>query len=125
CRRAGGIGRGLSGPATRRYGIVRIDSAAGPADWAADPAGNTKRIAETVRQAAGIAQDYGQPLAARGEICWGGMHSMTRNIELLEAVDRPGVVGFQADMAHTLLFTMGYNAPDDRILPESFDWSEN
>jgi len=27
-------------------------------------------------------------------------------------------------MAHTLLFTMGYNAPDDRLLPEPFDWSE-
>ena len=29
-------------------------------------------------------------------------------------VNRPKTVGFQADMAHTLLFTMGYNAPDDR-----------
>ena len=54
---------------------------------------------------------YGERLAAEGEICWGGMHSVKRNVELLEAVDRPGVVGFQADMAHTLLFTMGYNAP--------------
>ena len=52
------------------------------------------------------------------------MHSVKRNVELLEMVDRPGVVGFQADMAHTLLFTMGYNAPDDRILPENFDWSD-
>ena len=52
------------------------------------------------------------------------MHSVTRNVELLEMVDRPGTVGFQADMAHTLLFTMGYNAPDDRILPDDFDWSD-
>jgi hypothetical protein len=27
-------------------------------------------------------------------------------------------------MAHTLLFTLGYNAPEDRILPEDFDWSQ-
>src|ERR1035437_7404379 len=27
-------------------------------------------------------------------------------------------LGFQADMAHTLLYTLGYNAPEDRILPE-------
>jgi hypothetical protein len=47
-----------------------------------------------------------------------------RNVELLEAVNRPKTLGFQADMAHTLLFTMGYNAPDDRILPENFDWSD-
>ena len=27
-------------------------------------------------------------------------------------------------MAHTLLFTLGYNAPEDRILPEDFEWSQ-
>jgi hypothetical protein len=42
----------------------------------------------------------------------------------MEAVGRPKTLGFQADMAHTLLFTMGYNAPDDRLLPENFDWSD-
>ena len=45
-------------------------------------------------------------------------------VELLETVGRPETVGFQADMAHTLLFTMGYNAPEDRLLPEDFDWSD-
>src|ERR1700752_4533108 len=37
-------------------------------------------------------------------------------------VNRPTTLGFQADMAHTLLFTLGYNAPEDRILPENYDW---
>jgi hypothetical protein len=45
-------------------------------------------------------------------------------VELLEMVDRPETLGFQADMAHTLLFTLGYNAPEDRILSEDFDWSQ-
>jgi hypothetical protein len=27
-------------------------------------------------------------------------------------------------MAHTLLYTLGYNAPEDRILPEDYDWSK-
>ncbi len=27
-------------------------------------------------------------------------------------------------MAHTMLFTLGYNAPEDRLLPENFDWSQ-
>ena len=36
----------------------------------------------------------------------------------------PRRVGFQADMAHTLLYTLGYNAPEDRILPEDFDWTD-
>ena len=50
------------------------------------------------------------------------MHSWKRNVELLELVNRPKTLGFQADMAHTLLFTLGYNAPEDRILPEGYDW---
>ena len=61
-------------------------------------------------------------LAAEGEICWGGMHSWRTMVDLLERVGEPDTVGFQADMAHTLLYTLGENAPEDRILPESFDW---
>ena len=123
-RKACRIGGKLKDIGIRKYGIVRIDSAASPSDWAKDPAGNTKRIADTFRQAADIAEDFGERLAAEGEICWGGMHSVTRNVELLEMVNRPKTVGFQADMAHTLLFTMGHNAPEDRILPENFDWKD-
>lgn len=124
-RKACAIARTLRTLGIRKYGIVRIDSAASPAEWAKDPAGNTKKIAETFRTAADIAEGYGERLAAEGEICWGGMHSVRRNVELLEMVNRPRTVGFQADMAHTLLFTMGYNAPDDRILPEGFDWKDS
>jgi hypothetical protein len=43
--------------------------------------------------------------------------------ELLELVARPQTLGFQADMAHTLLYTLGYNSPESRNLPEDFDWS--
>ena len=68
-------------------------------------------------------KSFGERLAAEGEICWGGMHSWKRNVELLEQVDRPQTLGFQADMAHTLLFTLGYNAPEDRLLPDAFDWN--
>src|SRR5207245_11061812 len=84
----------------------------------------TKRIAETVREACTIAESYGEKLAAEGEICWGGMHSWKHMAELLVLVNRPKTLGLQADMAHTLLFTLGYNAPDDRILPEAYDWSQ-
>ena len=123
-RKACTIGRRLEELGARRYGIVRIDSASSPAEWAKDPAGNTKKIADTFQKAADIAESIGEKLAIEGEICWGGMHSVTRNVEVLKMVNRPNTVGFQADMAHTLLFTMGYNAPDDRILPENFDWKD-
>ena len=122
-RKACAIAKKLKDLGIRQYGVVRIDSAASPADWAKDPAGNQKRIAETFRQACDVADGYGERLAAEGEICWGGMHSWRRMVQLLEMVGRPATVGFQADMAHTLLFTLGYNAPEDRILPEGYDWS--
>jgi sugar phosphate isomerase/epimerase len=123
-RKACQIGRKLKDLGIRRYGVIRIDSAASPSEWAKDPAGSTKTIADTFRRAADVAEEFGERLAAEGEICWGGMHSVKRNVELLEQVGRPGTVGFQADMAHTLLFTMGYNAPDDRLLPENYDWKD-
>jgi sugar phosphate isomerase/epimerase len=118
------IGRKLRDLGIRQSGIVRIDSAAGAGDWAKDPKANTKRIADTFSQACMIAEDSGERLAAEGEICWAGMHSWRRNVELLEMVNRPKTLGFQADMAHTMLFTMGYNAPEDALLPADFDWSK-
>jgi len=117
------IGAKLRASGIRKTGVIRIHSASSPAEWAKDPAGNTKKIAETFREACTVAAEFGERLAAEGEICWGGMHSWKRNLELLEQVNRPRTLGFQADMAHTLLFTLGYNAPEDRLLPEKFDWA--
>jgi sugar phosphate isomerase/epimerase len=122
-RKACRIGRKLRDLKIRHAGIIRIDSAASPGDWAVDPEGNTRRIAQTFREACSIAEDFGERLAAEGEICWGGMHSWRHMQKLLELVGRPQTLGFQADMAHTMLFTLGYNAPEDRLLPEDFDWS--
>ncbi|MBP7000108.1 MAG: TIM barrel protein [Amaricoccus sp.] len=106
----------------RPYGVIRIDSACSPGDWAKDPAGNTRLIADTFRRACDIAADHGERLACEGEICWGGMHSWKAMVDTLEATDRPGIIGFQADMAHTLLYALGYNAPEARLVPEGFDW---
>ncbi len=123
-RKACRIGAALRELGVRPYGVIRIDSAASPAEWLQDPEGNTQRLVGTFREACAIAEDHGERLAAEGEICWGGMHSWRKVVELLERVDRPKTLGFQADMAHTLLFTLGYNAPEDRILPEDFEWSQ-
>jgi sugar phosphate isomerase/epimerase len=123
-RKACVIGRKLRDLGIRRYGVIRIDSASSPSDWAADPTENTRRIADTFREACDIADGHGERLAAEGEICWGGMHSWRRMVQLLELVNRPKTLGYQADMAHNLLFTMGYNAPDDRLLPEDYDWKD-
>jgi sugar phosphate isomerase/epimerase len=121
-RKACRIAKRLRDTGARPYGVVRIDSACSPSDWAKDPKGNTKRIAETFRAAAKVAKDHGERLAAEGEICWGGMHSWRAMIDLLEEVGQPKLVGFQADMAHTLLYTLGYNAPQHRLVPPKFNW---
>ena len=51
------------------------------------------------------------------------MHSWLM-VDLLERVGEPETVGFQADMSHTLLYTLGENAPEDRILPKDYDWKD-
>jgi sugar phosphate isomerase/epimerase len=123
-KKAARIAKKLRDLGARPYGVIRIDSASGVDDWYKDPEGNQKKIAETFREAGKVAQQHGEKIAAEGEICWGGMHSWRRMVQLLEYVNMPGTVGFQADMAHTLLYTMGYNAPEDSMLPQGYDWSD-
>ena len=106
----------------RPHGVVRIDSAASVKDWEQDPKGNTKIIAQTFRTAGRIAKGEGERLAAEGEICWGGMHSWRNLLNLLEEVGMPRVVGFQADMSHTLLYMLGANAEQHRLVPKTFHW---
>ncbi len=123
-RKACRIAKRLRELGARPYGVVRIDSACGVAEWAQDPEGNQARIADTFSRACDVAEDYGERLAAEGEICWGGMHSWKKMLNLLERVGRQKTLGFQADMAHTLLYTLGYNAPEDALLPAGWDWSD-
>jgi len=122
-KKAGRIARKLRELGVRPYGVIRIDSATDPESWAKDAEGS-KKIASTFRECCAVAEDHGERLAAEGEICWGGMHSWRRMVELLELVGRPQTLGFQADMAHTLLYTMGYNAPEDALLPQNFGWKD-
>ncbi len=123
-RKACAIGREMRDLGIRPTGGIRIDSSVGVEAWDKDPEGNAKLIAKTFSEAADIAEDHDEFLVCEGEICWGGMHSWREMVKLLETVDRPGVVGYQADMAHSMLYTLGYNAEADRILPKDYDWSD-
>jgi hypothetical protein len=123
-RKACHIGQKLRDLGARPYGVVRIDSACNVEEWSQDADANQRKIVETFTQACDIAESFGERLAAEGEICWGGMHSWKKMIDLLERVNRPQTLGFQADMAHTLLYILGYNAPEDAILPANWDWSD-
>jgi len=124
-RKACSIARRFREFGVRPYGVVRIDSASSVDSWSRDPETNQEKIADTFRDACEIAAEHGERLAAEGEICWGGMHSWKRMVQLLEMVNRPATLGLQADMAHTLLYLQGFNAPEDAILPPDFDWKDN
>jgi hypothetical protein len=123
-RKACRIARKLRELGIRPDGVVRIDSACGVADWAKDAEANQRRIVQTFDKACEVAEGFGERLAAEGEICWGGMHSWKKMVDILERVNRPKTLGFQADMAHTLLYILGYNAPEDAILPPDWNWSD-
>ena len=77
------------------------------------PAGRRRSPRTTANGSPPRAKSAGAACTAGGRwsTCWSGSASPRR-------------VGFQADMAHTLLYTLGYNAPEDRILPEDFDWND-
>lgn len=123
-RKACHIAKTLRDLGVRPHGIVRIDSACSVTDWAHDPEGNQQRIAQSFAEACDVAEGFGERLAAEGEICWGGMHSWRKMVDILERVNRPRTLGFQADMAHTLLYILGYNEPEDALLPADWNWSD-
>ncbi len=109
----------------RKYGVIRIDSAEfGVAKWRENPKSNTSKIAGTFREAAKIAANHGQRLAAEGEICWAGMHSWKDMLNLLEEVGMPESLGFQADLAHTYLYLLGYNAFECALVKEGHTTDE-
>ena len=118
------IAKILNEHGARENGCIRIDSATGVEAWAADKEAGTKAIVETFREAGQIASGNGERLAAEGEICWGGMHGWKSMVEVLEKVDMMGTVGFQADLAHSYLYLLGYNAPEQALLKEGYSEDE-
>ncbi|MDA7915907.1 sugar phosphate isomerase/epimerase [Verrucomicrobia bacterium] len=109
----------------RKGGVIRIDSAEfGIEKWKEDAKANTVKIANTFREAAKIAADSGERLAAEGEICWAGQHSWKDMLDLLEEVGMPETLGFQADLAHTYLYLLGYNAPEHALIKDGYNEDE-
>ncbi len=109
----------------RPYGVVRIDSACGVGDWrwaipTPTAAASPTRFARPARSRKISASSF----RPREKSAGARMHSWRRMVQLLQLVGRPQTLGFQADMAHTLLYVMGYNAPEDAILPQDFDWKD-
>lgn len=115
-RKACRIARILNEHGVRKYGVIRIDSATGTKAAAKNEKAAIKQIAATFREAGMVAAGHGERLAAEGEVCWAGMHSWKAMLSVLETVDMPGTVGFQADLAHTYLYLLGVNSPKTALL---------
>jgi hypothetical protein len=45
-------------------------------------------------------------------------------LDVLEGVGMPDALGFQADLAHTYLYLMGYNAPEHALLKPGYSEAE-
>ena len=101
----------------RPDGVVRIDSASGVAEWAQDAEASQRRIVETFGEACDVAEGFGERLAAEGEICWGGMHSWKKMIDILERVNRPKLWVSRPTWHTRCCISLEYNAPEDAILP--------
>ena len=119
------IGKQLRDIGIRPTGVVRIDSASQRQRLGRRSGGQSK---EGRRHLQGRPAMWPRPSASvwrrrarsAGAACTAG----NTWSQLLEMVGRPATLGFQADMAHTLLYTMGYNAPEHRILPDGYDWKD-
>ncbi len=101
------VGRILDDHGVRADRLIRIDSAADAGEFVTDPAGHRRRIIATFAEAAAVAADAGQCLAAEGEVCWAGMATWRDMLAILEGVGRPEALGFQADLAHTYFYLVG------------------
>ena len=123
-KKASAIGEQMRDIGIRPTGGIRIDSSVGVQEWDKDPVGNTKLIAETFREAAKVAQDHGEFLVCRRRDLLGRHAFVAGEREPAGEVDMPDVVGYQADMAHSMLFVLGDNAEKDRLLPEDYDWKD-
>ena len=86
------------------------------------PEANQAKIADTFKAACDVAEEFDERLAAEGEICWGGMQSWRKMVDLLERVGHPERLGFQADMAHTLLYFLATTRRRMPSSPHDFDW---
>ncbi len=52
------------------------------------------------------------------------MHSWRDMLDVLEGVGMPETLGFQADLAHTYLYLLGYNAPEYGVVKGRYSQDE-
>ncbi len=122
-RKACRIAKSLRELGSRPYGIVRIDSAC-----RRRPIGI--RIRRATRNRSRHLQRGGKDRQGPRRTAGGRRRDLLGRHAFLEVHDPDrskrsvcrSTLGFQADMAHTLLYLLGCNAAEHRIVPEKFHW---
>ena len=118
------IGKVFNEHGARKGGVIRIDSAEfGVEKWKENP-GEVRPVSSILSKSGSNCCGSWRAPAAEGEICWAGMHSWKDMLDLLEGVGMPETLGFQADLAHTYLYLMGYNAPEHALLQDGYSDEE-
>ena len=125
CRDQGSVIAGLAKSHGRLLAMADVDASVRDLS-AIDPSveKQTGLSPESIYDSVVRHKDYRRLLAAEGEICWAGMHSWKDMLDLLEEVGMPETLGFQADLAHTYLYLLGYNAPEHALLKDGYNNEE-
>jgi hypothetical protein len=107
----------------RPTGGIRIDSSTGVEAWDKDPKAARGRSPRPSRKRPRSPRTTASSSSPRRDLL--GRHAfLARDGEAAGDGRRPGVVGYQADMAHSMLYTLGYNREQDRLLPKDYDWQD-
>jgi len=111
------IGQDSGALGVRPNGVVRIDtSPAPPVEWAQDTAVNQARPAETSSRPR-RSQATTAKAGCRGEYAGEGC-TLATEVDCSSRSTNPRPSRCSVRHAHTLLYTLGENAPEDRILSE-------
>ena len=118
-RKACEIGRQMRELGIRPSGGIRIDSSTSVEAWDKDPKGNTKLHRRDLPRGRRHRRRPRRVPRRRGRDLLGRHAFLARRCATCSKRSTArAVVGYQADMAHSMLYTLGYNAEEDRILPD-------
>jgi len=92
-KKAAKIGQQMRELGIRPTGGIRVNLSTGVEAWNKVPEGNTRKIADTFREAGKYRAGPWRDHCRRRRNLLGGMHSWRENVKLLEMVGMPGIVG--------------------------------
>ncbi len=108
----------------RKYGVIRLDSAEfGIEKWKTNARANTLALSTPLKGCENRGRSRRAIGCGRRDLLgWNPL--LERCARHLEGVAMPKTFGFQADLAHTYLYLLGYNAPEHALLKPGYSSEE-